>query len=1554
MADGQNKSLVVRVEASTELMRNEFQRGEESVGRFTRKIDESLDAIEGQFSVIDDSITAMGAGFEGLRNGAGSLDALNQGLASTDDRFAGLRGHLASASVEFERMGGTAGGAFSGLTGALQGLLQPMSVLEGALAILRKAAETQVAFDRLNASLVSATGSSEKAAAAFGMLQDFAENTPHSLGEVVEAFTQLTEAGLSSSEAALTSYGNTASATGKQLSDVVMAVTQAADGQLNALEALGVEADAQGDQIELTFQGMTTTIGNSAGEIEQYLLGLGDNQFADAMVQRMDTLDGALGTLGETWDRTFLNIDKAGLGSVMEDAVRLAITALQELNASLESGQIEGYLEALGTKFSGWGTDVQAAMLALGDVFDQTFTEMGIKGQSDVDILVEAFKNFPENVRAFVQIMVVEVLSAFDKASAYATAFQEGIKALFTGDTVNEVSQRLTQALAGINDARETGITGILAERDATISSSQAQAEAADERRRHYDEEREARKKDQADRAAQSKAETASSEASTASLTRRNAVLQENQAQLERATGSIHQHADATAAAVQQSDAHTQALERNAAACVQAAEDQEQLNLAKARADLNKGTVDLEEQTAQLQAQAEATLRGREALDAYNLSKDQAALLAGKNAKALTVEADKAAQALKQNREAAEALAQAEQANGILDRLFPEDKQAQDYANQVAALNQAISRYPEKADKYREALAKLGDEYEYNREKATRWGKFTEGSVDILDDAFAKVWMNIDNGFEGFADGLKASFKQLLATLAHETITQPIIISFANELFRTHKPGGISDVWSWLFDSGGSGGLGGSSGSGGGLWDIGRQAYDAYNAWDTGTGLLPQMWQGFQTDGFSGAALKGINYYADKVVGVYNQVSSIYDKASAFYTSVMSSGSELIGGYGLQGAAQGLSYSSQAAAAGQASWYSLSNAAQGMSYAAPTTMQTIGGYMQAAGPWMAGIGGAIQGYQNSGVKGGVTGAAGAVGGYYAGSAIGTTLGTMASTALTSAGFAAMGAALGSVVPIIGTIIGAALGSMLGSSLFGGQWTTKDTGIQLQLVDGQLDATQYEYQRKKGGLFSSNKSRTRFHELDAETQAGFQQTFTDIKTEVADLYKEIGITFDEGIYAGLTLHRERISTKGNKTDEITSEIERYFGEVADALTNAVDAAFDTGLGPGLTFERLNTLVTGLVGVNAVLDRLNATALDASGAGALAAEQFLAAAGGLQGLGTLTTSYYDAFIPQSEQLQNTVDDLRGQFDKLNRKIPDSRDAFVEMVSGLNLMEQSGRDAFVALMSLAPQMDAYYQSLESLAAGYQNAFLPETDRSAQAVQALRDEFSKLHYELPETREGFRALVDGLDLSKEAGQDMQRALYALAPAMNDYLTSLENQATSLSNARQAADQSVQDTVGNLRESIFMDMLGNNGAKYDYAKAQAETLASLLPSLTSVTDITDTVNRITQLTSTAYGLLDDQGKQTNGREMIEFLNQIQTQAQGRIEASQEQMSEQQAQALEEAINRATDRMATEMSLVIREGNTGQADLRAVLGSMTEQLSNALRTFGRTGREVTG
>ena len=46
-----------------------------------------------------------------------------------------------------------------------------------------------------------------------------------------------------------------------------------------------------------------------------------------------------------------------------------------------------------------------------------------------------------------------------------------------------------------------------------------------------------------------------------------------------------------------------------------------------------------------------------------------------------------------------------------------------------------------------------------------------------IDAAFADAWANIDDGFGGLIDGIKNSFKTMLAEMAHEALTRPILLN---------------------------------------------------------------------------------------------------------------------------------------------------------------------------------------------------------------------------------------------------------------------------------------------------------------------------------------------------------------------------------------------------------------------------------------------------------------------------------------------------------------------------------------------------------------------------------------------------------------------------------------------------------------------------------------------------------------------------------------------------------------------------------------------------------
>lgn len=399
--------------------------------------------------------------------------------------------------------GGAAEKATSGLMGAFTKFLGPLTAAVSVMGAFNKLISVQREFDVLNAGLVTATGSAEKAAVAFDALTDFAAKTPYDLNQAVEGFTKLVNLGLEPSERALMSYGNTASAMGKDLNQMIEAVADAATGEFERLKEFGIKAKQEGDKVSLTFRGVTTTIGNNAKEIEGYLMKLGENEFAGAMERRMDSLDGALSNLGDAWDGLWRTISQQGIGDAIADAVRVAADALQELTDMIASGEMEGYLKAILIAFRDWGTDIKSMLDLLSTWFVDTFGEWKDEGMAVVDFLINAFKQFPQNVRALIQILVVEFMSGFDAIKAYASAFVDGVKAIFNDDTFAGVGKRLDAQLGAIAKTREDSIVQIMGERDATIKAVDDQIAASKKLREEYDKEREARKAAGGDRLAQ-------------------------------------------------------------------------------------------------------------------------------------------------------------------------------------------------------------------------------------------------------------------------------------------------------------------------------------------------------------------------------------------------------------------------------------------------------------------------------------------------------------------------------------------------------------------------------------------------------------------------------------------------------------------------------------------------------------------------------------------------------------------------------------------------------------------------------------------------------------------------------------------------------------------------------------------------------------------------------------------------------------------------------------------------------------------------------------------
>lgn len=217
-----------------------------------------------------------------------------------------------------------------------------------------KILETARNFDIFMAQLKTATGDIATARAEFENLSKFAASTPFDLGQSIDGFVKLKNLGLDPSIGSLKSYGNTASAMGKSLNQMIEAVADASTNEFERLKEFGIKSSQQGDRVTFTFRGVETTVLKSSEAIQGYLLNIGNVDFAGAMQDRAESLDGALSNLGDSWDGLFRAISSNGVGSLIHDNVMTATSALDYLAENIEA--LESSFEFLLYAGAGYAT----------------------------------------------------------------------------------------------------------------------------------------------------------------------------------------------------------------------------------------------------------------------------------------------------------------------------------------------------------------------------------------------------------------------------------------------------------------------------------------------------------------------------------------------------------------------------------------------------------------------------------------------------------------------------------------------------------------------------------------------------------------------------------------------------------------------------------------------------------------------------------------------------------------------------------------------------------------------------------------------------------------------------------------------------------------------------------------------------------------------------------------------------------------------------------------------------------------------------------------------
>jgi len=278
----------------------------------------------------------------------GDSSGLTAAVKLSKDQLKGLDSQFDKLAAAEQR----AGEGASRVAGELKSMGLKLAGGIGLAQLARAFVETNREAQRLSASLKVATGDYAEAGKVTAQLAAFSNRLGLALDDSVNAFLRLKNLGLEPSQAAIESYGNTAAAMGKSLDQMIEAVADAATGEFERLKEFGIKARVEGDKVKFTFKGVTKEIKNDARSIQNYLLDLGNTEFAGALEAQSSKLDGAFARLGNAVNGLARRIGESGLNdaltAVVDTTARLvevasgAPASLDTLAAKLERLQSQG------------------------------------------------------------------------------------------------------------------------------------------------------------------------------------------------------------------------------------------------------------------------------------------------------------------------------------------------------------------------------------------------------------------------------------------------------------------------------------------------------------------------------------------------------------------------------------------------------------------------------------------------------------------------------------------------------------------------------------------------------------------------------------------------------------------------------------------------------------------------------------------------------------------------------------------------------------------------------------------------------------------------------------------------------------------------------------------------------------------------------------------------------------------------------------------------------------------------------------------------------------
>jgi tape measure domain-containing protein len=256
-----------------------------------------------------------------------------------------------------------------------------------------------------------------------------------------------------------------------------------------------------------------------------------------------------------------------------------------------------------------------------------------------------------------------------------------------------------------------------------------------------------------------------------------------------------------------------------------------------------------------------------------------------------------------------------------------------------------------------------------------------------------------------------------------------------------------------------------------------------------------------------------------------------------------------------------------------------------------------------------------------------------------------------------------------------------------------------TSLAELLAGGQISGRQYtEITTTKKSWFSKKTTVSEMlSSLDPEFQDSLSKMFRGMGTSMIAMATEFGADMTNAVN-NYVIPSLKISLYGMSSEDMIKTLNNVLSTQLDTMTTAIFGSLIAKyqkLGEGL-FETATRLVAEKA---VVLDAIDLVGSSFKGDAVAMADGLVTLAGGIKEFQAQFQDYYSKFYSESEQLANTTRRLTQSLLDMNLILPDSRQAYRDLVNAQRLDTVAGRERYNQLLSLAEAADTYYAANEKL---------------------------------------------------------------------------------------------------------------------------------------------------------------------------------------------------------------------------------------------------------------